>query len=268
MTITALRPAADALPAEAPPRNPIPAGRPVRCWPLLLIASPAAVAVWSGWVGLGALSGFGIVRPLPGIADGFQLNTAITLPIGVEAYGAYALGAWLTPHTPAAARRFARRSALGALALGMAGQVIYHLLAATHASRAPWPVIVLVACLPVVTLGFGAALTHLLRAHPATGSGQRPAEAPGTQPRVHPVPVPAAAPKAAPRVRTAPRTRRRTRKPVTEAAADMHFAADLAAGLVPSARRIRAELHVGQDRARHLRDHLAALALTEGGSRS
>jgi hypothetical protein len=29
-------------------------------------------------------------------------------PIGVEAYGAYALGAWLTPGTSERARRFAR----------------------------------------------------------------------------------------------------------------------------------------------------------------
>jgi hypothetical protein len=265
MTITALHPAdAEAPPAEVTSSEPAPAGHPVRRWPLFLIASPAAVAVWSGWVGLGDLCGFGIVHPLPGIADGFQVNTAITLPVGVEAYGAYALGAWLTPDTPAAARRFARRSALGALALGMAGQVIYHLLAAAHASRAPWPVVVLVACLPVVTLGFGAALTHLLRTHPAAdpepGPGPHPADAPAGPPQVHPAPVP----DAAPRVRSVARTRRRTRKPVTEAVAEVHFAADLAAGLVPSARRIRAELHVGQDRARLLRDHLAALALTEG----
>jgi hypothetical protein len=139
------------------------AARGQRRWPLFLIASPAAVAVWSGWVGLGGLCGFGIVHPLPGIADSFQLNTAITLPVGVEAYGAYALGAWLTPGTPRQARTFARRSAIGALVLGMFGQVIYHLLAAAHAARAPWPVVMLVACLPVVTLGFGAALTHLLR---------------------------------------------------------------------------------------------------------
>jgi hypothetical protein len=140
--------------------------RPVSRWPLLLIAAPAAVAVWSGWVGLGTLCGFGIVHPLPGIADGFKLNTAITLPVGVEAYGAYALGAWLTPGTAPAARAFARRSALGALALGMAGQVIYHLLAAWRAPVAPWPVVMLVSCLPVLTLGFGAALTHLLRTAP------------------------------------------------------------------------------------------------------
>ncbi len=147
-------------------------------WPLVLIALPAAVAVWSGWVGLGTLCGFGIVHPLPGIVDQFTINTAITLPVGVEAYGAYALGAWLTPGTPEAARKFARNSALGALALGMAGQVIYHLLAAAHAARAPWPVVTVVACLPVLTLGFGAALTHLLR----TGHGQVPASAVATVP--------------------------------------------------------------------------------------
>ncbi len=135
-----------------------------RRWPLAAIGAPAAVAVWSGWVGLGTLCGFGIVHPLPGIASGFELNTAITLPVGVEAYGAYALGAWLAPGTPAAARRFAKRSALGALGLGMAGQVIYHLLAAAHQYRAPWPVVMLVSCLPVLTLGMAAALTHLLHA--------------------------------------------------------------------------------------------------------
>jgi hypothetical protein len=146
-------------------------GRKPRGWPLFLIAAPAAVAIWSGWVGLGGLCGFGIVHPLPGIASGLQINTAITLPAGVEAYGAYALGAWLAPAGSAAVRTFARRSALGALGLGMAGQVIFHLLSAAHALRAPWPVVVLVSCMPVVTLGFGAALTHLLRgSDPVTGT--------------------------------------------------------------------------------------------------
>ncbi|MGI8450306.1 MAG: helix-turn-helix domain-containing protein, partial [Streptosporangiaceae bacterium] len=155
---------------------PVSAGRR---WPLVLIAAPAAVAVWAGWVGLGTLCGFGIVHPLPGIVSGFRLDTAITLPVGVEAYGAYALGAWLAPGTPPGARRFAKRSALGALGLGMTGQVIYHLLAAAHAARAPWPVVMLVACLPVLTLGMAAALTHLR--HAASGTGQSPASpAPGT----------------------------------------------------------------------------------------
>jgi hypothetical protein len=102
------------------------------------------------------------VRLLPGIS-GLTVNTAITLPVGVEAYAAYALGAWMSPASPPSARRFARWSALGALAYGMAGQVIYHLLAAAHAIAAPWPVVVVVSCMPVAVLGLAAGLTHLLR---------------------------------------------------------------------------------------------------------
>jgi hypothetical protein len=158
-------------PVEAVPAAP---ARVLPRWPLVLIAAPAAVAVWSGWVGLGLLCGFGPIHPLPGIADHFTLNTAITLPVGVEAYGAYAMGAWLHPHTPASVRKFARNSALGSLALGMVGQVIYHLLNAAHAVAAPWPVVMLVSCLPVLTLGFGGALTHLLRSGHAPASAAAP----------------------------------------------------------------------------------------------
>jgi hypothetical protein len=228
-------------------------------WPLALIAAPAAVAVWSGWVGLGGLCGFGVIHPLPGILPGLQLDTAITLPVGVEAYGAYALGAWLAPDgVPGPARTFARRSAVGALALGMLGQVVYHLLAAAGAVRAPWPVVVLVSCMPVVTLGFGAALTHLLRvpeAHPESASapvGQaHPAPAPGAPALngwVHPERSPGA-----PSTRSAGRTRS---APVTPEDAEHEFMTDLAAGALPSLRQIRARLHVGQDRAYQIREHL------------
>lgn len=161
--------------------EPIVNSRPVssvRRWPLVLIAAPAAVAIWSGWVGLGGLCGFGVIHPLPGIWDSLKLNTAITLPVGVEAYGAYALGIWMRPGAiPGTARTFARRSAVGALVLGMTGQVAYHLLAAAHRAAAPWPVTVLVSCLPVVVLGFGAGLTHLLRAGESLPEAAATAEA-------------------------------------------------------------------------------------------
>jgi hypothetical protein len=39
------------------------------------------------------MTGFGLVRSLPGIWPSLHLDTAITLPIGVEAYAAYALRA-------------------------------------------------------------------------------------------------------------------------------------------------------------------------------
>ena len=247
------------------------AGRQLPRWPLFLIAAPAAVAVWSGWVGLGGMCGFGVIHPLPGIWDALRLNTAITLPVGVEAYGAYALGAWLTPGTPERARSFARRSAIGALVLGMLGQVVYHLLAAAHAARAPWPVVVLVSCLPVVTLGFGAALTHLLRvvddggkSHPAggeiyqpdlpaevrqKGSATRPAG--GILPRQN---AESAAVPAVPAVHL-------NGSGLHPAEAEP-FAEDLARGEVPSIRRIRAELHVGQPKAQEIQARLAALTRT------
>lgn len=138
--------------------------RPLPVWPLILLAAPAFVAIWSGWVGLGGLTGFGVVHPLPGIADKVSVNTAITLPIGLETYAAYALRAWLsTARATPRARRFAKWSALGSLAVGGAGQVVYHLLVAAGVERAPWPVVVAVSCLPVIVLAMGTALAQLLR---------------------------------------------------------------------------------------------------------
>jgi hypothetical protein len=132
----------------------------------VLLALPAFVAVWSGWVGLGELTGFGVVHPLPGIADDFTINSAITLPIGVETYAAFALRVWLSGQVPASARRFAKVSALSALVLGALGQVAYHLLEAAGVTRAPWQITTVVACLPVAVLGMGAALAHLVHAGP------------------------------------------------------------------------------------------------------
>ena len=48
----------------------------VRRWPLLLIASPAAVAIWSGSLGLGGLCGFGPIHPLPGTVGSFTSTAA------------------------------------------------------------------------------------------------------------------------------------------------------------------------------------------------
>ena len=132
-------------------------------WPLLFIAAPAAVAVWSGWVGLGSMCGFGVIHPLPGIMDGLRINTDITLPVGIESYGAYALYVWIGGRGSKATCDWAKRSAIGALVLGCLGQVAFHLLDAAGWAVAPWPVVVLVACLPVVTLSFAAALFHQVR---------------------------------------------------------------------------------------------------------
>jgi hypothetical protein len=135
-----------------------------RRWPLLAIGASAGTATWSGWVGLGELTGFGVVHPLPGIWDDLTINTAVTLPIGVEAYAMYALSIATSPRPLAArVRRYAWASSAAALALGMAGQVAYHVMTSHGGAddQAPWWVTALVSCLPVLVLGAASLLWHL-----------------------------------------------------------------------------------------------------------
>jgi hypothetical protein len=162
--VPAVEPIAQASTVSHPGTD-TPDGRHKRAvvWPVVLLAMPAFVAIWSGWVGLGGLTGFGVVHPLPGIADSVSIDTAITLPIGVETYGAYALYVWLSGRVPDRARRFARWSAIGSLLVGALGQIAYHLLVAAGVTSAPWWITTAVACLPVAVLGMGAALAHLVR---------------------------------------------------------------------------------------------------------
>lgn len=163
---------AAAAPVPVPvERQTLPATRATRIWPVWLLMVPAAVAIWSGWVGLGELAGFGPVRLLPGIADNFEVNSAITLPIGMETYAAYALYVWLSGKAVGKALRFARRSAVAALVVGALGQVAYHVMAAAGVAAAPWWITAGVACLPVAVLGMGAALAHMVRAeHDSIGT--------------------------------------------------------------------------------------------------
>lgn len=122
-------------------------------WLLLAIAAPAAVEVWTCWVGLGSLCGF------PKIG---HVSTDWTLAVGMEAYGGYALYIWLGAAPGRKSRSFAQWSALGAFALSLIGQVTYHLMLAKHIRMAPSGVIVFVSCLLVVVIAFAAILTHLM----------------------------------------------------------------------------------------------------------
>jgi hypothetical protein len=150
----------------------------IRSWPLLVLAVPAAAEVWSGWVGIAQKTGFGVVPLLPGIWPSLHLDTAVTLPVGLECYAAYALRAWLAGGHAVSdrTRRFARWSAICSFALGMAGQVAFHLMDQEHITKAPWDITTLVSCLPVLVLGMGTALAHMLRedATAADQSDNRP----------------------------------------------------------------------------------------------
>lgn len=155
---------AEARPAVAPESS-----RPARrvvVWPLLVIACSPFIAIWGGWVGLGKLTGFGFVNLLPGIvAEGgwATLDTAITLPLGMEAYSAYAFYVLLHPAVNKRARKFAAWTSLGAVVLGMAGQTAYHLMTAAGMTAAPWQITTVVSCLPVAVFGLAAALVHMVR---------------------------------------------------------------------------------------------------------
>jgi hypothetical protein len=154
----------ESTPAPVDDGDSRPAVRKVRTWPALVVAAPAFVAIWAGWVGIGKLTGFGKVVVLPGIADWLVVDTAITLPVGVEAYAAYAFYVALNPWAPARARKFAAWSAGLAVLLGMGGQAAYHLMTAAHVDKAPWLITTLVSCLPVAVFGVAAALVHMVRA--------------------------------------------------------------------------------------------------------
>ena len=95
-----------------------------------------------------------------------------------------------------------------------------------------------------------------LSATTADASEQQPAQTPGV--------AIASGREAATRRGAAGARTRRTRRhaptrpiPATPERAEVTFAAELAEGNVPSLRAVRREMHVGTDRARELRDHLA-----------
>lgn len=173
-----LPPVADQVPAvirEAPQKQaeavPAPASevpsKPVHTWPILIIAAGAFVAVWAGWVGLGGLTGFGMVNLLPGLVpdgDWATIDTRITLPASMEAYSAYAFYVLLHRNVPKRARKFAAWSAGFAVALGMGAQVAYHLMEAEGVKAAPAWVTAVVSCIPVATFALGAALRAMVRA--------------------------------------------------------------------------------------------------------
>jgi Protein of unknown function (DUF2637) len=150
---------------------------------------------------------------------------------------------------------------LGVSVAGNIGHVAGHSL--TNRATAAVPPLAAAAALAV---GLGV-LKRVVDAHhrsaPEEPPESAPAPAPDGAPEVHPDIASAPAPgapalngRAHPK-RTRARTRQRTPgAPVTDTDAALHYASELAAGSIPSQRRIRADLHVGQDRAREIRAHL------------
>ena len=156
----------------------------VGTWPLLVLALPAAVAVWSGWVGIGQMTGFGQVTSCqesgtPCISTPPSPCRSASKPTPPTHCG---------PGCPPALR------SLPGPAGSPAGQRSDPSCSAwpgrspTTSSRRPVlrmrpGITTAVSCLPVLVLGMGAALAHLLRAdsHRTNLGGQAKSTHPADQ---------------------------------------------------------------------------------------
>ena len=122
---------------------------------MLAVALAAAVLSFSALAGLAELAGVTGGLPLPA---GGRFRLAWLLPIAVDAYAVTATRVWLRTAGTARTRGYARRNAVGAIALSVAGNAAYHALDAAGVTslvdvRAGWGVVVAVSAVPPVMLG-------------------------------------------------------------------------------------------------------------------
>lgn len=217
-----------------------------------------------------AMGSFGALRGTALLA-GWSRDMAPLLPITVDATAAAASRVWLSPDTPTEkARRFARAVALGAIAVSLLGNGIYHLAQAGYLKPGVWLVIGAGGVSPLAL----AVVAHLAVLR---GGVPAPTEVPATasEPAVSAIPEPAVptaqpvsvaiqerAPRP-PRPRTHMRTALATHEPAWDelvaAARNVDDRARQSTGRPAGIARLRAELKIGQSRAQALRDHLRAL---------
>ncbi|WP_329098196.1 DUF2637 domain-containing protein [Actinomadura citrea] len=145
--------ATDALPTAEPESVPEEDDGPVRDWwvviGMTIAAVSAAVASFTGLYGLATVAGW-------------PVRLAWLLPITIDAHAMTSARVWLASTTrSAAARRFARTNALGAIAMSITGNAAYHAIGAGLIDLS-WPIVVLVGAVPAAVLGLTAHL-HALR---------------------------------------------------------------------------------------------------------
>jgi hypothetical protein len=118
-----------------------------------------------GWVELGmavsalsaAVSSFAGLRELAMVA-GWAPAMAWLFPLTVDAYAMTATRVWLAASTRSVrARRFARINAVGAIAMSLAGNAAWHLVAA-RLIVVTWPIVLGVGAVPPLVLGL---VSHL-----------------------------------------------------------------------------------------------------------
>lgn len=80
---------------------------------MFLVAAAAAVQSFAGQAGLARMAGFG--------------DLAWLLPVAVDVFAATMTRVWLYSPATAGTKRYARRNAIGAIVLAIAGNVVFHL---------------------------------------------------------------------------------------------------------------------------------------------
>jgi hypothetical protein len=119
-----------------------------------------------------AVSSFSGLRSLA-MATGWPNGLALLLPGTIDAYAMTATRIWLSGSaTSPAARRFARWNAIGAICISLAGNGLWHLIAA-HVVQVSWPIVVTVGAVPPTVLGL---LTHLAVLRTANDPDGQPGE--------------------------------------------------------------------------------------------
>lgn len=122
--------------------------RPRDWWVIAGMAITACAATVSSFSGLRSLAA----------ANGWPGALTPLFPLTVDAYAMTATRVWLSKNTgTAAARRFARWNAIGAIGLSLIGNATWHLIAA-KVLTVTWPIVVLVGAVPPAVLGL---LSHL-----------------------------------------------------------------------------------------------------------
>jgi hypothetical protein len=144
-------------------------------WVLFIIAACALLDVWGSWVGIGAISGFPVLR-----LGSHGVSTDWVLAVVMEAYWAYALYAWLAASPGRRSRAFAMWTCAVIFALSLVGQVAYHEMTVPPDTSIGRRVVVgFTTILPVTVLAFIAVLIHLRHADRAEAAeaARRAAEA-------------------------------------------------------------------------------------------
>lgn len=223
-------------------------------WVIAGMAVAATSATLASFTGLRGLA----------LLTGWPAQLAWLLPVTLDAYAMTAARVWLAPTTrSAAARRFARSNALGAITASIAGNAVYHAVEA-GLLHITWPIIVIVGAVPAAVLGLTAhlhALRDRVQTDPATPRSPRSGTGASTDSSTDPYEGSAPEPTGqARRTRrgNARRPRPRTENELLAAAreADRRHRAEHGRPITRDA--LRAALRVSGARASELRRHLGA----------